>query len=398
MTQPHLRILVVAACPFPWPRGTPARVLRLSQALARRGHAVQVVTYPLGIGAANGLDVVRVRDFPGYADGSPGPSWTKLLALDPALVLEVRERVVHERPDVVYAHHYEALGVALLARGRSSLPVVYDAHTTLESELPDSGMLPGRAFKRMLGGWLDGLLVPRADAVTCVNESLVAALARMRPGASPPTTVPNGVDVRAFPPSRPRPRGARTLVFAGNLAGYQGIESMLHSFKRIADAERGVRLRIVTSTEADLGPYDTVVDTLGIRDRLEHLRVPFDEIPSLLVDSDVALHPRLPCAGTPLKLLNYMAAGLPIVSFAGSAHGLRNGHNATIVPDGDVEAFATATLDLVRDPARAAAMGRNGRVTVTEEYDWDSSAERAEEVLERARAARPTPRPSERRP
>ena len=43
-----MRIAMVAACPFPWPRGTPIRIHRMAEALGRRGHDVHVVTYHLG--------------------------------------------------------------------------------------------------------------------------------------------------------------------------------------------------------------------------------------------------------------------------------------------------------------------------------------------------------------
>ena len=42
-----MRIAIVAACPFPLPRGTPVRILRMAEALADRGHEVHVVTYHL---------------------------------------------------------------------------------------------------------------------------------------------------------------------------------------------------------------------------------------------------------------------------------------------------------------------------------------------------------------
>ena len=45
-----LTIAMVAACPFPAPRGTPIRALRLAEALAARGHRVHVVTYHYGQG------------------------------------------------------------------------------------------------------------------------------------------------------------------------------------------------------------------------------------------------------------------------------------------------------------------------------------------------------------
>ena len=42
------RVAMLAACPFPAARGTPIRILRIAEELARRGHDVDVVTYHLG--------------------------------------------------------------------------------------------------------------------------------------------------------------------------------------------------------------------------------------------------------------------------------------------------------------------------------------------------------------
>jgi hypothetical protein len=42
------RIAMVAACPFPYPRGTPVRIYRMAETLARRGNDVHVITYHLG--------------------------------------------------------------------------------------------------------------------------------------------------------------------------------------------------------------------------------------------------------------------------------------------------------------------------------------------------------------
>ena len=66
MTEP-LRIAMIAACPFPWPRGTPIRIHRIAEAVAGRGHAVHVVTYHLGEELADAPFVVhRIRDVPAY--------------------------------------------------------------------------------------------------------------------------------------------------------------------------------------------------------------------------------------------------------------------------------------------------------------------------------------------
>ena len=69
---------MVAACPMPARRGTPLRVERLAQALAARGHAVELMTYHLAEeDGAYAFPIRRIYDrgvaTPGPADPAHGP-------------------------------------------------------------------------------------------------------------------------------------------------------------------------------------------------------------------------------------------------------------------------------------------------------------------------------------
>lgn len=86
-----MRILVVAACPLPWPRGTPIRIHRMAEALLQRGHEIHMATYPLGHADTPtpyqthrvGWKNMRLRS-------DPGPSLKKLFVLDPLLTRRIR--------------------------------------------------------------------------------------------------------------------------------------------------------------------------------------------------------------------------------------------------------------------------------------------------------------------
>src|SRR5262245_41390288 len=167
------RIAMVAACPFPHARGTPVRILRMSEALAALGHEVHVVTYHLGDGAAErAFRVHRTRELTTYRQFGPGPTLGKLLVLDPLLIARLGD-ILRDFPiDVIHAHHYEGLLVAVAARGVSSfrrgrrgarVPVIYDAHTLLASELPYYGPSLPAQLKRSLGLRLDRWLPKWSD-------------------------------------------------------------------------------------------------------------------------------------------------------------------------------------------------------------------------------------------
>jgi len=79
-------VAVIAACPFPIRGGTPIRILRMAESLAARGHHVEVITYHLGQRVVDlPFAVHRIPRVPTYQRLKPGPSYQKLLLVDPLL-------------------------------------------------------------------------------------------------------------------------------------------------------------------------------------------------------------------------------------------------------------------------------------------------------------------------
>jgi glycosyltransferase involved in cell wall biosynthesis len=362
----------------------------MATALARSGHEVHVVTYHLG-DDVEGLpfQIHRIPRVPTYHKTSPGPAYRKLLVLDPLLTRELR-RVLRSQPfDVIHAHHFEGLFVANAARTRGSPPIVFDVHTLLESELPHYGLGLPTGVKRRVGRMLDRTLPAHADHVIAVTDDIRTRL--IHSGAAQPenvSTIPNGVEVGVFPAPRRRSRADRdrTVIFTGNLAPYQGIELMLEAFKAVRARRRDVRLLI--ATEDGFERYERRATELGVRPYIDVRQVAFAEVPELLQGADVALNPRVGCDGLPQKLLNYMAAGKPVVSFEGSAKHLVDGEHGVVVADNDTEAFAAAIDQLLADTAFASRLGEAGRRMVLSRLSWGAAAEEIEAVYEKLLSAR----------
>lgn len=377
MTSP-LRIAMVAACPFPWPRGTPIRIHRIAEAVARRGHAVHVVTYHLGEDLTDPPFVVhRIRDVPGYRRTDPGPTVRKLFQLDPMLAGLLR-RLHHEiRFDLVHAHHYEGLLVASHAvRG---IPIVYDAHTLLASELPTYSLGVPRGWIRGLAPSLDRHLPRRADRVIAVSEAIRRALTTN--GAVPAErthVIPNGVECERFTVERAATPDGCTVIFTGNLAPYQGVNLMLEAFALLHARRADVRLIIVT--DSAFTPFEALARRLGVLAAVDLRRATFAQQPAVLAAATVAINPRIRCDGIPQKLLNYMAAGMPIVSFEGSAGPLRHEVTGLCVPDGATAAMADALERLLTDRSLARALGDAARDQARREFSWDEVAARVERV------------------
>ena len=206
----RLRIAMIAACPFPWPRGTPIRIHRLAEAVAGRGHDVHVLTYHLGhVLEREEFTVHRIRDVPSYRYTAPGPTLRKLIQLDPMLSRLLRRVQREQRFDVVHAHHYE--GILVATRARTDAPIVYDAHTMLAGELPYYRLGLPRWFKRWVGGVLDRRLPRRAAHIIAVSESIRDQLLALGVAAGRPVSViPNGVEWRRFAPAAAARRPGRS--------------------------------------------------------------------------------------------------------------------------------------------------------------------------------------------
>jgi glycosyltransferase involved in cell wall biosynthesis len=379
-----LRIAVVAACPFPYGRGTPIRIRRLAEGLAARGHEVHVATYHLGTAAElPGVRIHRIAALRRYTRSAPGPSLQKLLVVDPLLVARLKRLLGERAFDVIHAHHVEGLAVALLARLGRRLPIVFDAHTALESELPYYGPATARALLRRVGRAFDRVLPARADHTITVTTELRARL--LAAGALDPariSVIGNGLEFDLFDQAKQvAPPGGRgeTLIFAGNLAAYQGIDLMLKAFALVRKRRPGARLSIVS--QAAFTPFEELARDLGIRGALDIANVGFEAVPEHLARADVALNPRIDSPGIAQKTLNYMAMGLPIVSFAGSARHLVDGETALLADDGDIRGFARAIIRLLEDRALPHRIGANAKRLVREKNDWSQSSEALERVL-----------------
>jgi len=378
----RLRIAVVAACPLPWPRGTPIRIHRLSEALALRGHDVHMVTYHLGERDQAPYSIHRIRPVPFYRRHAPGPTVGKSLVLNPLLYGKLRQVLRAREFDVIHAHHYEALLVALLAR-KGATPLLYDAHTTLAGELATYRLpLPNRLLVA-LGRSIDAYLPPRADHVIAVTDRIRSRLIE-EGGLGPErvVTIGNGIRADRFPVTNRQLDSSPTIVYGGNLAPYQRIDLLIAAFES-ARAKRP-DLILLIATDEDPEPIYRMAEGKGVRKSVFVERSEGgDRLPHLFARAWVAVTPRVQCDGVPQKNLNYMAAGLPVVAFAESAAPTVHGETGLVVSGEDPVALGESIVSLVEQPDVCRRMGERGREKIRREMSWDVRAAQVEEVYAR---------------
>jgi glycosyltransferase involved in cell wall biosynthesis len=284
---------------------------------------------------------------------------------------------------LIHAHHYEGLAVSLMARSMSGIPLIYDTHTLLESELPSYPLSLPKSFKRFIGRCLDKWAPVQADRVIAVTEDIKKKLVRTS-GIDPRriTVVGNGIEAQRFlnihPLHADGDDGIKRIIYTGNFSEFHGMDYLLKAFREMLRQRDDMRVGIVSVFP--FNRIESMAKVLGIRDKVDFIHAGFDEVPKYLAQAHVAVNPRVVCDGIPQKILNYMAAGKPIVSFEGSAKIIEHGKTGWIVENGNVEAFSQGVIRLIDDPELAACLGRNARRHVLSEYTWDKAAEKMESI------------------
>ncbi len=128
---------------------------------------------------------------------------------------------------------------------------------------------------------------------------------------------------------------------------------------------------LLPGTGPDLEKAKAHCTALGLDDCVRFLGFRSD-YERLLAASDYMVHPS-DNEGVALAVCAAMAAGLPIVAsrVGGLTEVLRHDRSAILIPARDPQALADALSELFRDPARAAALGREAKRFIEEEYSLE---------------------------
>jgi len=382
-----VRILYVASgMEIPGSHGGSVHALELCRALSRAGHEVHLASLPPDNpgDAAVGLDGALLH-----------PLRTRPLIeqLDMFHWREVKRLAGQIGPDVIVERFYTFGGRGLIAAAQLGLPAVLEVNSPA---MPYPGSLRDRldalTLIKPIHRWRRWMLA-QAQRYYATSELLLPAHLRERT-----TVIVNGVDCRLFEPGEPVPDdGPLRLVHVSSFRPWHGTVDLARAFG--AAVREGADLEMVCLGDGpELQRAKRAAAEAGAGDRIQFTgAIPHVDVPGYLADAHVGLAPFSPDRfralelgwfWSPIKLFEYMASGLAVVTadIAELRELLPQGV-ARFYPAADVGALATMLAGLHESRSAVRAMGERGRHLAQERFTWDHQAMRVAGVLNDAIAA-----------
>ena len=307
--------------------------------------------------------------------------------------------------DLVHSHTWYANAAGHLAKMLHGIPHVVTAHS-LEPLRPWKAEQLGGGYR--VSSWIEKSAFESADAVIAVSDGMRRDILRSYPAldASRVHTVYNGIDLERWKPTRDDDfvRGLGidpdrpSVVFVGRITRQKGLPYLLRAAQLLPPEVQLVLCAGAPDTPGILAEVTAGVESLqqersGVvwinRLLAQH------ELAAVLTQGTVFVCPSI---YEPLGIVNLeaMACGLAVVGTAtgGIPEVVADGETGRLVPieqltDGTgtplhpeqfVADLARTLTEVVSDPARAAEMGRAGRVRAEQVFGWAQIATRTREI------------------
>jgi polysaccharide biosynthesis protein PslH len=288
------------------------------------------------------------------------------------------------RPDIIHLDH---LFVAPLAKYANNIPVVLTEHN-IESQIYRRMVKQEGSFLHRFAREIEAEKLSRWEQKALRNCSICLTVSnndaqeirKLFPG-KPVFVIPNGVDTDWFNPDEGLGSSRSGLLFFGNLDYAPNIDALFFFNREILPLIRkecpNITLSIVGSNAHE------EIKALGDQKGINYIGF-VEDIRTNLWRAAINIVPLRNGGGTRLKILEAMAAGLPIVSTSIGSEGLNIENGKNILIADTPEQFVKCIIMLNQQPELKNMIAQNARKLVVEEYDWKNIVPRLESVFQAA--------------
>jgi glycosyltransferase involved in cell wall biosynthesis/SAM-dependent methyltransferase len=304
--------------------------------------------------------------------------------VNPLALLRLAWLLRRERVTILQTHGARSNFYGALAGRLAGVPVII---STVHNSLLDYEV---GELKRWVYVLAKRLTIHLADRIICVSAALrqyVLDLFGTSPGRT--LTIYNGIDLSQFTPAKSGAAlrdlfqvGEGPLVLAvGRLASQKGHRYLIEALPHLIGEWPSLRCVIVGGGELH-GELTALADRLGVA-RYCHFAGVWSNVAEVLAAADVVVLPSV-SEGFPFVLLEALALAKPVV--ASNVHAvyelIEDRKTGVLVPARDARGLAEGIRLVLRDPAWAAEMGRQGRQVVAERFTVETMVSQTVSVFE----------------
>lgn len=390
-----MKILVIAPTPFFADRGTHIRILEEALALEKRGHDITIATYHIGkdiqTSVDTKIDLRRIRRLLfWYKKLEAGPDWQKIV-LDLMLIRKAFYLARTQKPDVIHGHLHEGVLIGWIIKKAlfwRKMKLVADFHGSLTKEMVSHSYLSGGILKKVffeIERWIDNL----GDAAISSSDENTKDIKKLRKDHEVETVL-DGANVSHYEKNLGKvelrkefelPEDKTIVTYTGAMIMNKGIQYLLDAIPLVLNENKDIFFVVAGF------PAEDVNDFVLKNNLKESVRVisPLDyfQMPKLLLASDMGIDPKdsstLQASG---KILQYMAAGLPVVCYDRDNNRRYLGEGANYSKNVSADGLAQAILELASNKQKMNFKGELNRKQITK-FSWEASGEKIEKIYQK---------------
>ncbi len=296
--------------------------------------------------------------------------------------------------DIYYERHgYLGYGGVLASRWQK-VPIVIEINGNIVKEIDEIGVQMSK-LQRNIGKWVTYRTWSSATHLLVVSEALKDQLIRSANISEENITVlQNGANVELFAGNfdgdsirrKYNLGSSQVIAFTGSFQPWHGVDLLILSFAMLAENFPDSCLVLIGSG-AGMEDARSMVSSMGLDQRVIFTgRLAQVDVAALLSIADILVAPypfiHEDILGSPLKLIEYMAAGKAIVASKAPIHELVNdGENGIRVEPADAAALTRGIVKLLDDGNLRQLLGDTARQQAINNYSWEQVVSKLEKLL-----------------
>ncbi|WP_404783346.1 glycosyltransferase [Altericista sp. CCNU0014] len=404
-----MKALVISPQPVFSYRGTPLSVYYRTLMTAELGVEVDLLTYGEGQDIdLPGVRVIRIPRFKFLGNVPIGPSWLKLF-LDLFIALWIvglllKNRHPERQYQFVHAHE-EAVFICCLLKPLFKFKLIYDMHSSLPEQLVNFKFTTSKLLVGLFRA-LENASLHAADAVITVCPSLYRYTERIVGTRKRVFLIENSIfeEVRLKVPPHQDPPASyacpnrRSIVYAGTLEPYQGIDVLLRAIQCLVKVEPDAFLLVMGGTARQVERYAALAQQLGLQQRCQFTgRVAPATVRQCLRDAAVQVSCRVSGTNVPLKVYEQLANGIPLVATRIASHTQILDDEIAFLVEPEPQAMAAGIAAALRPDGEGARKAANAQAFYRQRYSRQIYRDKIEQVLDSLNVWRQDAVPSKRR-